>query len=76
MIINRRCWVTGHVQSVFLRATTRERIQEPGLEGHALSLPDRCVQVAVRGEEQRVQQLCDWLWTGSPAAHVDDVQCE
>lgn len=76
MIIQRRCWVSGYVQGVFFRASTRKKMQELGLEGDAINLPDGRVQVRVRGEERPVRQLCDWLRTGPPAARVDDVQCE
>jgi len=68
--------VTGKVQGVFFRATTRDKLQELNLEGQAINLADGRVQVTVRGEKYAVQQLCDWLWTGSPMSQVKDVRCE
>jgi acylphosphatase len=32
------------------------------------------VEVLACGDEQRVKELCDWLWHGPPAAKVSNVQ--
>jgi acylphosphatase len=72
-VIARRCLVSGRVQGVFYRASTREQAQRRQLVGHALNLPDGRVEVLAVGEASAVAALIDWLRQGPPAAHVTDV---
>jgi acylphosphatase len=74
-IIARRCYVSGRVQGVFYRASTRERAQQLGCRGYARNLADGRVEVLAVGEPAAVDALVEWLWHGPPAAHVQDVQC-
>jgi acylphosphatase len=73
-IIARRCYVSGRVQGVFYRASTRERAQQLGCRGYARNLADGRVEVLAVGEPAAVDALIEWLWRGPPAAHVQDVQ--
>lgn len=74
-IIARRCYVSGRVQGVFYRASTRERAQQLGCRGYARNLADGRVEVLAVGEPAAVGALIQWLWCGPPAAHVQDVEC-
>ena len=74
-IIARRCYVSGRVQGVFYRASTRERAQQLGCRGYARNLVDGRVEVLAVGEPAAVDSLIEWLWRGPPAAHVQNVQC-
>jgi acylphosphatase len=74
-IIARRCYVSGRVQGVFYRASTRERAQQLGCRGYARNLADGRVEVLAVGEPAAVDALIEWLWRGPPAAYVQDVQC-
>ena len=74
-IIARRCYVSGRVQGVFYRASTRERAQQLGCRGYARNLSDGRVEVLAIGELPAVHALIDWLWRGPPAAQVQDVNC-
>ena len=76
MRVCRRCLVSGRVQGVFYRASTRETAISLGLTGRARNLPDGRVEVVVCGEEERVRALCEWLWEGPPMARIDNVLCE
>jgi acylphosphatase len=67
--------VSGRVQGVFYRASTRQRAQELGCRGYARNLPDGRVEVLAIGEPAAVQALIEWLRLGPPAAHVTDVNC-
>jgi acylphosphatase len=73
-IIARRCYVSGRVQGVFYRASTRQRAQELGCRGHARNLADGRVEVLAVGDPAAVHALVEWLWQGPPAAQVGDVQ--
>jgi acylphosphatase len=70
-----RCLVSGRVQGVFFRASTRERAQALGLSGHARNLPDGRVTVTVCGPQAALDSLQRWLWQGPSQARVTDVQC-
>lgn len=73
-IIARRCYVSGRVQGVFYRASTRQRAQELGCRGYARNLVDGRVEVLVVGDPQSAQSLIEWLWRGPPSAHVQAVE--
>jgi acylphosphatase len=73
-IVARRCFVSGRVQGVFYRASTRQKAIETGCTGYARNLADGRVEVLAVGAPSAVQSLIDWLWKGPPAAHVTDVQ--
>lgn len=70
-----RCVVSGGVQGVWFRETTRSRAQELGLSGTAVNLPDGTVEVTACGDEQALRELQEWLWQGSPMSRVDEVRC-
>lgn len=74
MQVCKRCLVSGRVQGVFYRASTAEYARELGVTGYARNLPDGRVEVLVCGDEQKVKELCDWLWQGPPTARVNDVR--
>jgi acylphosphatase len=72
--IARRCYVSGRVQGVFYRASTRERATSLGVRGHAINLPDGRVEVLAIGEPAAVHALIEWLAIGPPAARVANVE--
>lgn len=67
--------MSGRVQGVFYRASTRQRAQELGCRGYARNLADGRVEVLAVGEPAAVHALIEWLRQGPPAAHVTDVNC-
>lgn len=71
-----RFLVTGKVQGVFFRASTRMEADRLGLDGYARNLPDGRVEVLVAGAEESVQELAQWLQHGPPQARVDVVERE
>jgi acylphosphatase len=75
-LIARRCFVSGRVQGVFYRASTRQKAAELGCSGFARNLPDGRVEVLAVGDPQAVQGLLDWLWRGSPASEVKQVEIQ
>lgn len=72
-IVARRCFVSGRVQGVFYRASTRQKAIDLGVSGYACNLPDGRVEVLAVGDPAAVTSLVDWLGTGPPAAHVANV---
>jgi acylphosphatase len=73
-LIARRCFVSGRVQGVYYRASTRARARALGITGYARNLADGRVEVLACGEPQAVETLCRWLWQGSPASQVTTVE--
>jgi len=68
--------VSGKVQGVFYRASTREQALRLGLAGHAKNLPDGRVEVLASGDADALGALERWLRQGPPAAKVDAVSRE
>jgi acylphosphatase len=71
-----RCVVSGRVQGVWFRASTREQALSLGLRGYANNRPDGRVEVLACGEQTAVDRLRAWLWQGPPQAEVTDVRCD
>jgi acylphosphatase len=68
--------VTGKVQGVFFRASTRERALRLGLTGHAKNLADGNVEIVASGSREAIDELDAWLHHGPPAASVENVRRE
>lgn len=66
--------VSGKVQGVFFRASTRKQALELGLRGYAKNLPDGRVEVLAAGSDAALDALAAWLRQGPPAARVDDLE--
>ncbi|BDX06357.1 acylphosphatase [Planctobacterium marinum] len=71
--IIKKAIVKGRVQGVFYRASTREKALSLELCGYAKNLSDGSVEVLAQGEGDKVEELMQWLWTGSPASDVSAV---
>jgi acylphosphatase len=70
-----RCLVSGRVQGVFFRATTRQQALGLGLTGYVRNLADGRVEVFACGEPEAVGRLGAWLRQGPELARVDELQC-
>lgn len=70
----RRFLVSGRVQGVFFRASTRDRARRLDLDGHARNLDDGRVEVLASGTSEALAALEEWLRVGPPAARVDGVE--
>lgn len=69
-------YVSGRVQGVFYRATTRDTARETGVDGWVRNLDDGRVEAVFEGPEDAVREMVNWCETGSPAADVDRVDVE
>lgn len=72
----RRYMVSGRVQGVWFRASTRDRARGLGLTGHAVNLSDGRVEVLACGPAAALDALQTWLHRGPPLAKVTAVACE
>lgn len=70
----RKFIVSGRVQGVFFRASTRESAVPLGINGHAINLPDGTVEVVACGGDAAVEELRRWLLNGPRMASVEQVR--
>ena len=68
--------ISGKVQGVFFRASTREQALRLGLSGSARNLDDGRVEVIAAGHDEALELLATWLQEGPPSSRVDNVQRE
>lgn len=68
--------VSGRVQGVWFRASTREQAMLFGLTGWVRNLPDGRVEVLATGDEQQLRQLKAWLKHGPEMARVTELKVE
>lgn len=66
--------VSGKVQGVFFRASSQQVAIDCGLSGYARNLADGDVEVLMCGEQEKVDQMLEWLEHGPPQAEVDGLQ--
>ncbi len=69
-------YVSGRVQGVYYRATTRDTAREKGVDGWVRNLADGRVEAVFEGPEDAVREMVEWCEVGSRAADVDDVEVE
>ena len=72
--VTRRFRVTGKVQGVYFRHSTRLEAERLALSGYARNLPDGSVEVLARGPAPAVIELHQWLHRGPKSARVEAVQ--
>jgi len=68
--------VSGRVQGVFFRESTRRRANSLGLSGFVRNLPDGRVEAHFVGDEEAVRNAVEFVRLGPPSARVDDVQVD
>ena len=69
-------FVSGRVQGVWFRQSTKDKADSLGLSGWVRNLPDSSVELMASGEEQAVRQLEAWLSQGPELATVAEVKSE
>jgi acylphosphatase len=65
--------VTGRVQGVYFRHSTRLEAQRLAIAGLARNLPDGSVEVIAHGVPAAIASLREWLHSGPPMARVEAV---
>ncbi len=72
----RRFSVTGRVQGVFFRASTRDFAVELSLTGYVRNMADGSVEVLACGHKDGIEKLAAWLREGPRMASVASVDDE
>ncbi len=68
--VTRRFLVTGKVQGVYFRHSTRLEAERLAIRGIARNLPDGSVEVIAHGTLTAVESLREWLHRGPKMARV------
>lgn len=66
--------ISGKVQGVFFRASTKDAAERLGISGFVRNEPDGSVYIEVEGEEEKLNQFMEWCRHGPPRARVE--KCE
>ena len=69
----KKIFVSGHVQGVFFRDSTRNMANQLNLSGGVRNLRDGRVEVQVTGDDVGVQTLIKWLKIGPKFAKVSTI---
>jgi len=74
MVKGLHCYVTGRVQGVCFRLSTREQANSYGLTGWVRNLHDGRVEIKAFGDEQQLDKLSHWLKSGPNMAQVTNLE--
>ena len=69
-----RSLISGRVQGVGYRYSTRKKAIALGLVGWVRNLPDGRVEALVVGTPTQVKNMVDWFYIGPPDADVSAVE--
>ena len=72
-MVNRAFLISGRVQGVFFRDSTKKEALKLGLQGSAVNQSDGRVKVCLRGESEDIDLLERWLHKGPELARVESV---
>jgi acylphosphatase len=68
--------VTGKVQGVFYRQSTRENAVAAGITGTVSNLPDGSVHIMATGTKDQLDKLLQWCRQGPAKATVTGVEAK
>lgn len=66
--------ISGRVQGVFFRASTRDEARVRGLKGWVRNLPNGRVEALFEGDRRLVDHMLAWCRQGPPYAYVAKVE--
>ncbi len=75
-VIALRVWVSGRVQGVWFRQSTKEQAEANGVTGWVRNLADGRVEALLCGPANAVRDVEAWLSQGPPLANVAEVIAE
>jgi acylphosphatase len=66
--------ISGRVQGVWFRASTKEKADQLGITGWVRNTPDGHVEAVFEGDEKILQEMLDWCHHGPQYAKVKNVK--
>jgi acylphosphatase len=73
-VARKRVIVSGRVQGVFFRDTTRRRAESAGVAGWVRNTPEGAVEAVFEGDPGAVDELVDFARRGPSRAEVASVE--
>jgi len=67
-------FISGKVQGVFFRSSTKDKAEELGLSGWVQNLSDGRVEAVFEGEKQVVDKMVEWCRKGPESARVTGIE--
>lgn len=75
-IISAKVRISGRVQGVWFRQSTKEKAAELGVTGWCRNCPDGSVEAVFQGEKKIINAIIAWCHEGPRMARVDQVEVE
>jgi len=69
-------FISGHVQAVWYRASTKQQADNLGLTGWVRNCKSGQVEIIVEGADVSIDKLISWCRTGPSMAQVTDVRID
>lgn len=69
-------YVSGKVQGVYFRATTRKTAERLGVDGWVRNLPDGRVEAVFEADEDALEEMLEYCHEGPERARVEGVEVE
>jgi acylphosphatase len=66
--------ISGKVQGVWYRASTKQKADELGLTGWVKNTADGSVEAVFEGEKTLIDEMIAWCWIGPQRAKVTDIK--
>lgn len=67
-------FISGRVQGVWFRSSTKKVASELGVSGWVRNLTDGRVEAVFEGDDEKVSKCLEWCREGPPGAVVTDVE--
>lgn len=65
--------ISGRVQGVWFRSSTKQKAEMLGVKGWVRNTSDGCVEAIFEGDEKLVDEMIDWCSHGPPLAKVEKI---
>jgi acylphosphatase len=66
--------ISGRVQGVWFRASTRNQALQLGIKGWVKNTSDEKVEAVFEGEEDKIKKMILWCKSGPKHAHVTNIK--
>jgi len=74
MDINAHVLISGRVQGVWFRASTKQKADQLGLKGWVRNTSNGKVEAVFEGNEENVNEMIKWCHEGPPLSKVNNVE--
>ena len=71
-----RVMISGDVQGVFFRISTKDKARELELTGWVKNIFNNAVEILAEGDREKLSLFTGWLQLGPPNATIDKISIE